>query len=592
MEQFKEVSKLFKRIIISLIVVLLFPATALAVDYAQSPETAQDHELVYIPDPVLKKNILDVLKITEDRDVTFGEMKTITSLSAPNGVQDLTGIEYAVNIKTVCAYHNKCTDLEPLRNLSKIDYIQLCAGKFESIEPIAGLHIRHLDLAYCDKVKDLDLIWSMDTIRELELDGLELTSGDLDNLDKLPNLEWISLKENNITDLNFLSKAPKVYRLFITYNKINDISSLKNLQWLRSVTLDHNEIADISPLISAYQNSLNNPVIANREKRYSLWGNYLDESIESPTSEDIKLLNSLMENTNGFFEYSSKSVEVEVQSVSLTSNNITIEPGETLTLDCIIGPDNATVKNVRWYSKNPEIISIDQYKGTITALEEGEAIIEVKTLNKGLSDTCNITVKTKVQPRISEFSVKHNDKTYQADVDQDKLTINLNIEGNTNHFTPSFVLDNPGIVSIDGVIQESGVSVVDFSNPVHYTVKSEDSEEGITYTVTVTGTKVDECFIATACFGSINEPAVKLLRQFRDKFLLTNKPGQEFVSFYYSNSPPLADYIRQSEGKKLATRIILMPLIVIAYISLNPIWLILILVMLTAIILRRRMAVK
>lgn len=100
--------------------------------------------------------------------------------------------------------------------------------------------------------------------------------------------------------------------------------------------------------------------------------------------------------------------------------------------------------------------------------------------------------------------------------------------------------------------------------------------------------KIDECFIATACFGSINEPAVKLLRQFRDKFLLTNTLGQAFVSFYYSNSPPLADYIGQSEGKKLIARILLMPLIAAAYMCLNPIWLIPI-VLLAALFLKRKM---
>lgn len=321
---------------------------------------------------------------------------------------------------------------------------------------------------------------------------------------------------------------------------------------------------------------------------------YLDTSIESPTYEDIEKLQSIIDDYGRDFFYSPKPIPIEVQSISMDQSEVTLKVGETASLDYLILPENATVKNVRWKSSNEDAVTITS-DGVITAIKPDEVEISATTLNKGYKTICKVTVKQDEvqpvnQPRIVEFYINHNDKTYPAVVNQNSLTINLNIEGNTNHFTPSFVLDTPGIVSIDGVIQESGVSVVDFSNPVHYTVKSEDSEEGTVYTVTVTGTKVDECFIATACFGSINEPAVKLLRQFRDKFLLTNKPGQSFVSFYYNNSPPIADYIRQSEGKKLATRIILMPLIVIAYISLNPIWLILIAVMLTAIILRRRMA--
>lgn len=77
------------------------------------------------------------------------------------------------------------------------------------------------------------------------------------------------------------------------------------------------------------------------------------------------------------------------------------------------------------------------------------------------------------------------------------------------------------------------------------------------------------CFIATAAYGSILEPQVALLRQFRDSYLLTNAAGRKFVDLYYTYSPPLADYIRQHEGLKLVVRISLMPLVGIAYMLVN-----------------------
>ncbi len=45
------------------------------------------------------------------------------------------------------------------------------------------------------------------------------------------------------------------------------------------------------------------------------------------------------------------------------------------------------------------------------------------------------------------------------------------------------------------------------------------------------------CFIATAAFGSYQEHHVWILRQFRDRYLLTSIPGRAFVRFYYSHSP-------------------------------------------------------
>lgn len=67
------------------------------------------------------------------------------------------------------------------------------------------------------------------------------------------------------------------------------------------------------------------------------------------------------------------------------------------------------------------------------------------------------------------------------------------------------------------------------------------------------------CFIATAAFGSTLDPHVKVLRNFRDRYLLTNSPGQAFVDYYYRHSPPVADVIRKHESLKFAVRWALVP---------------------------------
>ena len=67
----------------------------------------------------------------------------------------------------------------------------------------------------------------------------------------------------------------------------------------------------------------------------------------------------------------------------------------------------------------------------------------------------------------------------------------------------------------------------------------------------------DDCFIATAAYGSYLHPRVKTLRDFRDNHLLTNRVGQQMVAFYYRHSPPIADYIRERDTLRSAVRVVL-----------------------------------
>jgi len=47
---------------------------------------------------------------------------------------------------------------------------------------------------------------------------------------------------------------------------------------------------------------------------------------------------------------------------------------------------------------------------------------------------------------------------------------------------------------------------------------------------------------------------INVLRNFRDRYLMTNAVGRVFVKFYYTTSPPIADVISENEVLRTVVR--------------------------------------
>jgi hypothetical protein len=56
-------------------------------------------------------------------------------------------------------------------------------------------------------------------------------------------------------------------------------------------------------------------------------------------------------------------------------------------------------------------------------------------------------------------------------------------------------------------------------------------------------------------------PQVQLLREVRDRYLVTNGLGRAVVQAYYAVSPPIADVISRSETLRAAVRFGLLPVL-------------------------------
>jgi len=77
------------------------------------------------------------------------------------------------------------------------------------------------------------------------------------------------------------------------------------------------------------------------------------------------------------------------------------------------------------------------------------------------------------------------------------------------------------------------------------------------------------CFIATAAYGSPINTYVNVLREFRNRFLLTTSVGKAFVDLYYTCSPPVAEFIANHETLRVVVRWSLLPVVFMGWMAIN-----------------------
>jgi hypothetical protein len=77
------------------------------------------------------------------------------------------------------------------------------------------------------------------------------------------------------------------------------------------------------------------------------------------------------------------------------------------------------------------------------------------------------------------------------------------------------------------------------------------------------------CFIARAAYGSSEEPHVKVLRDFRDRYMMSYAAGRAVVDIYYRHAPGLAEFVERHDTVKTIVRWALLPLVAVCSMALN-----------------------
>jgi serine protease len=239
---------------------------------------------------------------------------------------------------------------------------------------------------------------------------------------------------------------------------------------------------------------------------------------------------------------------------------------------------------VRWNGSNraTSFVSTTQLTADITSMDATTGgVIPVTVFNQapggGTSPAINFTVYHPL-PSISSLSPSLKTRggaAFTLTVNGSGFATGSKVRWSGEERTTSFVSISQLTALIhEEDIAETGTIEVTVFNPTPGGGTSEIREFSVTapFVPAGGGGGGGGCFIATAAFGSPMEKHVQLLRDFRDRRLLSFDAGKAFVKFYYSASPPIADRIARSEVLKTIVRVLLLPLVGISWIVLAWGW--------------------
>ncbi len=278
------------------IVFALNPPVVVSIPDPLEPGDIISHpdDAVHIPDPNLRAALARMLGQHPDAPITVSQMEQFSRFSRAGhtkngvyvegltlfnqGIKDLTGLEYAINLKelfvreqreefrlngisdltpisgltqlvnlNIGGIGNHVSDLSPIANLTNIKHLHLGGNPISDLSPIANF--TQLETIYFDDhvpLTNISVLADMENLIRVGMWGPRFR--DMSPLVNLPNIEVMDLCGNEISEIPSLKNAPKLKELYVFGNNVSDVSILQDLINLERLNLRNNDITDISPL--------------------------------------------------------------------------------------------------------------------------------------------------------------------------------------------------------------------------------------------------------------------------------------------------------------------------------------------------------
>ena len=346
-------------------------------------------EEVAISDPALDKLLREKLNISDSEKLFSNDLWTITSLTVPKDVKNISDLSRLVFLETLV--------MEDL---------------------------------ILDGVQTLS---ALTQLKNLTIHGSPLSASDLQVIGSLPALETLTLTDCSLTNISGLSNATRLLSLDLSNNAINDLSPLSFLKTLSTLNLSSNALTNLSALsaldgltaLDVSYNSLTSIApLATCPKLASLVATN-NQLPGMPAFNDPTVLTSMNLSNNHLTKLDSMVNYTSLTNLNLSHNKITdVSPLSGLSKLTVVDISYNEITTLPAWSKSCELVELNAGHNKITSVAalRGLAALNYVTLDYNKLTNINPLAECRMLVRVSIYgnSVKDVSKLTELSIIVDR----------------------------------------------------------------------------------------------------------------------------------------------------------------------------
>ncbi len=214
----------------------------------EEPAIDRNEEVIVVfEDEILEELIREELEKPEG-DITSFDMLDLYFFTINDaGVENLTGLEYALELREFSIQRETVDSLLPLKNLSQLERLSIryCEIINLPIEFSEEVNLNHVSIVGTI-IEDVTFLRYMTNV-----DHLTMTDAGIEEiaaLENLVNVQQLNLRGNDIEDISALANMQSLEVFNIQGNNVQSIDVLSELKALDDLVLSYNPIYNLKPL--------------------------------------------------------------------------------------------------------------------------------------------------------------------------------------------------------------------------------------------------------------------------------------------------------------------------------------------------------